>query len=108
VSGPLSGNLLWVRVTPKASRNEVSGLHVDAAGAMSLAVKVTAVPDKGLANAAVIKTLARAMMVSKSTFSLVKGHTDRNKTFQVTGPTHPIEAFIASLRQLGNSHGKDY
>ena len=108
MSGPLSGNLLWVRVTPQASRNEVSGIHVDAAGAMSLAVKVTAVPDKGLANAAVIKTLAKAMMVSKSTFSLVKGHTDRNKTFQITGPTHAIEAFIASLSQLGNSHGKDH
>jgi uncharacterized protein len=108
VSGPLCGNLLLVRVTPKASRNEVSGLHVDAAGTMSLAVKVTAVPDKGLANAAVIKTLARAMMVSKSTFSLVKGHTDRNKTFQITGPTHTIEAFIASLGQLGISHGKDH
>jgi uncharacterized protein YggU (UPF0235/DUF167 family) len=100
VSGPLCGNLLLVRVTPKASRNEVSGLHVDAAGTMSLAVKVTAVPDKGLANAAVIKT--------KSTFSLVKGHTDRNKTFQITGPTHTIEAFIASLGQLGISHGKDH
>ena len=108
MSGPLIADLLLVRVTPKASRNEITGLYTAADGAVSLAVKVTAVPDKGLANVAVIKTLAKAMMVSKSTFNLVKGHTDRNKTFQITGPTHAIEAFIASLRQLGISHGKDH
>ena len=108
MNGPRNGNFLRVRVIPKASRNEVTGLHVASDGAMSLGVKVTAVPDKGLANAAVIKTLAKAMLVSKSTFSLVKGQTDRNKTFQIAGPTYPIEVFIASLRQLGISHGKDH
>jgi uncharacterized protein (TIGR00251 family) len=108
VSGPLVGSQLNLRVTPKASRNEVAGLHVDANGAMSLNVKVTAVPDKGKANKAVIEVLARAMMVPKSTFSLVKGHTDRNKTLQIIGPIHPIEAFLALLRQAGHTHGENH
>ena len=67
MSGPLTRNLLAVRVTPKASRNEITGLYRAADGAVSLTVKVTAAPDKGKANKAVIKVLAKAMMVSKST-----------------------------------------
>ena len=39
------GLLLTVRVTPKSSRDEVAGLHLASDGAVSLAVKVTAVPD---------------------------------------------------------------
>ncbi len=108
VSGPLTRNLLAVRVTPKASRNEVTGLYTAADGAVSLSVKVTAAPDKGQANAAVIKALAKAMMVSKSTFHLVKGQTDRNKTFEITGPLHALEAFIASLTDTGHPDGKDH
>jgi uncharacterized protein (TIGR00251 family) len=108
VSGPLTRNLLAVRVTPKASRNEITGLHRAASGAVSLSVKVTAAPDKGQANAAVIKVLAKAMRVSKSSFHLVKGQTERNKTFEITGPTHPIEAFLASLTETGTSDGKDH
>ena len=108
MKSPLIADILLVRVTPKASRNEITGLYTAADGTMSLAVKVTAVPDKGLANAAVIKTLAKAMWISKSTFNLVRGHTDRNKTFQITGTTHTIEAFIASLTKLGIPHGKDH
>jgi uncharacterized protein len=108
VNGPLTGNLLNVRVTPKASCNGVMGFYKAADGSVSLAVKVTAVPDKGLANAAVIKTLAKAMMGSKSSFNLVKGQTDRNKTFEITTTTQSIEAFIASLKNTGTPDGKDH
>jgi uncharacterized protein len=108
VSGPLTGNLLSVRVTPKASRNEVTGFYTAVDGTVSLVVKVTAVPDKGLANAAVIKTLAEAMMVSKSSFNLIKGQTDRNKTFEITTTTQSVEAFIASLKDIGTPDGKDH
>jgi uncharacterized protein len=108
VSGPLTRNFLAVRVTPRASRNEITGLYRAADGAVSLSVKVTAAPDKGQANTAVIKALAKAKMVSKSTFHLVKGQTDRNKTFEIIGPLHPVEAFLASLTETGHPDGKDH
>ena len=54
------GVLLAVRVTAKSSRDEVTGLHAGAGGAVSLAVKVTAPPDKGKANQSVIAVLAEA------------------------------------------------
>ena len=89
------GLLLAVRVTPKSSRDDVTGLHTGADGAVSLAVKVTAPPDKGKANKAVIETIARAAGLPKSALSLVSGETDRNKTLLVTGNPAGLEALIA-------------
>lgn len=91
------GFLLAVRVTPKSSQNQATGVHVSSDGSMSLAVKVTAPPDKGKANKAVIEVLAKAAGVSKSSFSIVAGETDRNKTILVTGNQAAVEAWIASL-----------
>jgi uncharacterized protein (TIGR00251 family) len=108
VSGALNRNFLAVRVTPKASRNEVTGLHTAADGAVSLSVKVTAAPDKGKANKAVISLLAKKIGVAKSTLALVKGETDRNKTFQISGNTELLEAFIASLTNTGKTDGEDH
>ena len=98
------GLLLSLRVTPKASRDEVAGLHVAADGAVSLAVRVTAVPDRGKANKAVIETLARACGLPKSVFQLVSGETDRNKTILVSGNPAAIEALIARIVNAGKEN----
>ena len=98
------GVLLAVRVTPKSSRNEIAGLHVAADGAVSLAVRVTAPPDKGKANKAVIETLARAAGIAKSSISLAAGETERNKTLLVTGNPAALEALIASCVNTGEEN----
>ena len=98
------GLLLAVRVTPKSSRDEVTGLHVAADGAVSLAVKVTAVPDKGKANKAVIETLAKACRLPKSAFQLVSGETERNKTLLVTGNPAALEALIGQSVNAGKEN----
>jgi uncharacterized protein len=98
------GMLLSVRVTPKSSRDEVTGLHTASDGAVSLAVKVTAVPDKGRANKAVIETLAKACRLPKSAFTLVAGETERNKTLLVTGNLAGLEALMAGLVNTGKEN----
>jgi len=98
------GLLLSVRVTPKSSRDEVTGLHTAADGAVSLAVKVTAVPDKGKANRAVIETLAKAFRLPKSAFQLVSGETDRNKTLLVSGNPAELEALMAGKVNAGKEN----
>lgn len=108
MSSPLrpgkGGLLLSVRVTPKSGRDEVTGLHTASDGAVSLAVKVSAVPDKGKANKAVIETLAKACRMPKSAFSLVAGETDRNKTLLVTGNPAGLEALIAQSVNAGKEN----
>jgi uncharacterized protein len=102
VTGPFRATrdvlLLAIRVTPKSSRNEVTGLHTAADGAVSLAVKVSAPPDKGKANKAVIAVLAKAFDMPKSAFAIVSGETDRHKVVSVAGILTALEAVIAPYR----------
>ena len=69
--------LLQVRVTPKAARNILSR-----EGAQ-LRVHVTAVPENGKANAAVIKLLAKALGIPKSRLQLMRSDTSRDKQFRI-------------------------
>jgi len=76
---------LNVRLTPKASRNGVQGWTQDAAGHPVLKASVTAVPEKGKANKALIELLAKEWRIPKSAIELVRGETDRNKQLIING-----------------------
>jgi uncharacterized protein (TIGR00251 family) len=102
VTGPFrstpAGLLLAVRVTPKSSRNAVTGVHIAADGKESLAVKVSAPPGKGKANRAAVEVLAKAFDLPKSAFSIISGETDRHKVVSVTGNPAALEAVVARYR----------
>ncbi len=74
-----------VRVTPKASRAGCAGVGVDAAGRGFLIVRVTAPAERGKANAALVKFLAKAWGLPPSRLSVVSGVHDRRKTICVAG-----------------------
>jgi hypothetical protein len=76
------GLFLSVRVQPKASADRILGEHDGA-----LKVCVTAPPEKGKANAAVIALLAKELAVPKSSVEIVRGQTSRNKTVRIRGLT---------------------
>jgi uncharacterized protein len=101
VTSPLrhtpKGTYLHIRATPKAGRDEIVGLVVSPTGATSLAVKVTAIPDKGKANQAVIEVLAKTMHISKSSFRLSSGETARDKVLEVIANLSIVEAFLKTL-----------
>ncbi len=63
--------LLIVHLTPKSSHNKIEGWALDADNQRALRVKVTAVPEGGKANEALIKLLAKKLHVSKSKISLI-------------------------------------
>ncbi|MGH8447130.1 MAG: DUF167 domain-containing protein [Solimonas sp.] len=71
---------LSVKVSPKASRDALLGWH----GA-ALKVSVTAVPERGKANAAVQALLAGALRVPKSAVVLLRGETGSQKQFEIAG-----------------------
>jgi len=81
--GPASRVRFHLRLTPKASRNALSGVVEDAEGKQAVKAGVTAVPEKGKANAALIKMLAKEWKLPKSAFALVAGETDRRKTLEI-------------------------
>jgi uncharacterized protein (TIGR00251 family) len=82
--------IVKVRVQPKASRSGVVGEH---AGALKVAV--TAAPERGKANAAVVELLAKALDVPKSGVELIAGTTSRDKVLAVRGTSREaIEALL--------------
>lgn len=72
-----TGSHVAVRVTPKASRNEI---RVE--GEL-IRIYVTTVPEDGKANATVQKLLAKALGVAKSRLRLIRGATARDKVFRI-------------------------
>ena len=71
---------LKVHVIPGARQEEIAGWHGG-----SLRVKVRARPEKGLANQAVLRLLARCLGVAPANLSIVRGATSRDKLVQIDG-----------------------
>ena len=77
-----SGFIVEVRVQPKGSSNRVAGLYD---GALKLAV--TAAPESGRANKAVISFLAKELGVKKYNVEIISGHSSRAKRIRISGCT---------------------
>jgi uncharacterized protein len=80
-----AGVRVRLKVTPKSRRTEIGGLLDEADGGQALKVAVTAAPEDGKANDAVIALLAREWGVAKSAISVVMGATDRRKLVEIRG-----------------------
>lgn len=85
--------LLQLYVQPKASRDQIVGLHGDA-----VKIAITAPPVEGKANSHIQKLLATLFAVSKSQVELVKGDISRHKQVLIKAPFQ-IPAELASLMQ---------
>lgn len=71
---------LQIKVVPKASRNRIVGWVGD-----RLKVQVTAPPERGKANDALIDVLAEAVGLARQRIRLVAGQTSPLKTVEIDG-----------------------
>ncbi len=67
-----------IKVIPKSSQTEIIKSRDD-----FLKIKLKAVPEKGKANAELIKFLAKHFKTSKSNINIIKGKTGRNKIIEI-------------------------
>ena len=74
---------LAVRLTPGASADRVDGWDVDADGRPVLKVRVRARPVEGEANEALVKLLAKALGVPRSSVDVMRGAQSRLKMIAV-------------------------
>jgi uncharacterized protein (TIGR00251 family) len=82
----VSGGLrLAVRLSPKASAEGITGLIADPGGTVALKVAVTAPPEAGKANDALLRLLAKALRLKRRDLTLVLGAADRRKLVHVAG-----------------------
>ncbi|MDP2727696.1 MAG: DUF167 domain-containing protein [Dehalococcoidia bacterium] len=71
---------IYVRIQPRASRNEIVRQEGDVWW-----IRLTAPPVEGKANAALLDHLSQVLGLSKSQINLVSGTTGRQKTVAVEG-----------------------
>lgn len=71
---------LAVKLQPRASRQQIAGVHGG-----ELKISVTAPPVDAAANRALIQYLAELLNVSRSQIVLLRGQTSRHKTLCVKG-----------------------
>ena len=79
---------LDIRVQPRASRNAIE-VEVE-----RITARVTAPPESGKANEAVVALLAKRLRVPKRNIRILRGHKSRNKRIQIEG----ISAEVATER----------
>jgi hypothetical protein len=71
---------LLLTVSPGASRDEFVGRHGE-----GWKVRVTATPERGQANEAVVALLAGALRIDRGSIRVVAGHAARRKVVEIDG-----------------------
>lgn len=89
---------LKVKVTPRASKNEVAGWNGD-----TLLVRTTSPPVEGAANKACLELVAEALGVRRSQVRLILGDKSRDKIFEIAGLTDEDLKQAAQIYQSRNS-----
>lgn len=79
------GLVLAVRATPKGGRDAIEGVARLADGRSVLKARVRAAPDRGQANDALRRLIAKAAGVAPSAVFLMQGGTGRLKSFRIKG-----------------------
>jgi uncharacterized protein (TIGR00251 family) len=71
---------LKIHLLPRASRDEICGLHGDA-----LKIKVTAPPVEGKANMALQRFIAKKLNLAASQIEIMAGQRSREKILRISG-----------------------
>ncbi|MBD9389419.1 DUF167 domain-containing protein [Agrobacterium sp. AGB01] len=88
---------LSVRLTPNGGRDILERLETSADDDVVLKARVSAVPENGKANKALIALLAKSLRIPKSTISFVSGETARKKILRINADP---EDLIIKLEKL--------
>ena len=87
-----SSYLLYVHAKPNSQYDQIEEWTTNDQGKPELEVRVSATPENGKANKAIINLLAKTLGTARTNIELVSGGTSRHKTFR-------IEQWSTSLAQ---------
>jgi uncharacterized protein len=95
-----AGIFLTVRLTPKAARDEVTGIETLGSEAMVKA-RVRAIPEAGRANEALEKLIADWLDVPRTSVRVARGGKSRQKQVMIEGDPNALARIIeARLAEL--------
>ena len=88
---------LSVRLTPNGGRNAIDGVEQDADGNAHLKARVSAVPEGGKANKALVILLAKKLGLPKSSITFISGETARKKILRIDTDPEDFETLFRKL-----------
>ena len=90
-----------VRLTPRARSERLEGIARLADGSAVLRVSVTAPPEDGRANEALLRLLAKELGLARRDLAIFTGQKSRNKLVQISGePAELVTRLGARLAAL--------
>ncbi len=92
---------LSVRLTPNGGRDAIDGLETGADGGCYLKARVSAAPEKGKANKALIALLSKSLGIPKSTLALIGGDTARKKILRIEGEPEDLIKRLCAVTESG-------
>lgn len=90
------GVRIAVRLTPGARSERIQGIATEADGSVVLRVAVAAAPERGKANAALLRLLAKRWRLPQTSLRLVSGAAQRRKTLHLAGEPRALLAHLQS------------
>jgi uncharacterized protein len=99
-----AGARVALKVTPRAPSSGVQGVEVDAGGRTHLAVRVSAPPEAGKANAALIKLHAKRWRMPQHALEVMSGASARRKVLHIHGSPGEL---VERLRAIEGDRNDD-
>lgn len=75
---------LRIKVLPKSPKNEITEIMADESGEETIKIRIKAVPEKGKANAELIKFLSKELNIAKDKISIISGKSDQLKLIKIS------------------------
>lgn len=76
---------LRIKVIPKSAKTEIVDIMEDTEHGKTIKIRLKAVPEKGKANAELIRFLSKELGISSDQISIISGKTDRIKLIRIHG-----------------------
>jgi uncharacterized protein (TIGR00251 family) len=92
------GLVVAVRLTPRGGRDAIDGVETLSDGRRVLKARVSAAPEDGKANDALVRLVARACGVPARDVTLESGATSRLKMLKVAGDADALAARLSDER----------
>jgi uncharacterized protein len=90
------GIRIRIRLRPAGGGDRIEGIGRTADGSARLEARVSAPPEGGKANRALLKLLAKAWRLPAGDLALVAGAKARDKVVEVRGPSAELEARLGA------------
>jgi uncharacterized protein (TIGR00251 family) len=82
---------LSVRLTPNGGRDALDGVEYACDGNIFLKARVSAAPEDGKANKALMQLLSKMLRIPKSSIAIVSGETARKKILRIDGDPEDLK-----------------